>query len=133
MKNEELCNLFKILVDTPIKILNISSPDIKDRNNLTKYDELYNFIEQSKTIQSLEMSNIQIHPNNQLFVKAKKSKTLTRLDLSKNTGVSGIYKNLTHLNLSWNNITDPKSLKCLDTSIIKLDLTGNQIPSLLFT
>lgn len=37
MKNEDLCLLFTILLETPIKRLSISSPDIKDRNNLTRY------------------------------------------------------------------------------------------------
>lgn len=50
MKNEELCMLFKLLLGTPIKRLSICSPDIKDRNNLTRYSELYELIENSETL-----------------------------------------------------------------------------------
>lgn len=47
MKNQDLCELFQILIETPIKRLSICSPDIKDRNNLTKYEELYKLLQNS--------------------------------------------------------------------------------------
>lgn len=53
MKNDELCKLFEILKATNIKILNISSPDLKDRNNLTKYEELYSLIETAPSLECI--------------------------------------------------------------------------------
>ena len=57
---------------------------------------------------------------------------MKKLNLSKNTGVVGICKNITELNLSWNGIKKPSFLRCMETSLLKLDLTGNLIPSYLF-
>lgn len=62
MKNEELCKLFEVLKQTNIKILNISSPDLKDRNNLTKYEELYSLIENAPSLECIQLSNIQVSP-----------------------------------------------------------------------
>lgn len=92
-----------MLTPTPIKCLILSSPDLKDRNQLTKYEALYSFIENS-SIEALGLSNIQIHPDNEIFLRSKDT-TLKKIDLSKNTDVCGMNKTLLEVNLSWNAIS----------------------------
>lgn len=67
LHNEQLEELFIILEGLPLEVLSLSSPDLKDRNNLTKYLGLCHFIERSKDLKVLELSNIQIHPDCPIF------------------------------------------------------------------
>lgn len=41
-------------------------------------------------------------------------------------------RNLAELNLSWNSIKNPHLLKCGESALTRLDLTGNPIPCQLF-
>ena len=114
LKNDDLEKLFEMLLETPIKKLILSSPDLKDRNQLTKYDKLYELIKKSKTLKILGLSNIQIISENEIFIKSKDT-ILEGIDLSKNTDIVGMNKTLYDVNLSWNNISSPEGLKCPNT------------------
>lgn len=44
--------------------ISLSSPELKDRNQLTRYEKLIELIKESKTLTALNLSNIEIQPEN---------------------------------------------------------------------
>lgn len=59
--NDVLEDLFVRLKDSVIEKICLSSPELKDRNQLTRYERLIELIQTSSTLHTLELSNIEIH------------------------------------------------------------------------
>lgn len=65
--NDALETLFDRLHDSTIERISLSSPELKHRNTLTRYERLISLIKTSPTLRVLQLSNIEIHPDNGLL------------------------------------------------------------------
>jgi hypothetical protein len=54
-------------LESSIRRLSLSSPEVKNRNQLTRYTQIIALIKQSKTLTYLELSNIEIQPDNHIM------------------------------------------------------------------
>lgn len=84
-------------------------------------------IKESNSLETLNLSNIEINPENGIF-EACKSASLKHLDLSDNSNVKGISPSLISLNLARNNITTPFDLPLTPCLLQSLNLSHNKIP-----
>lgn len=125
--NDSLERLFDQLHESAVERISLSSPELKNRNQLTRYDRLIALIKKSSTLKTLEMSNIEINPNNGILENSKNA-ALKVIDLSDNTNVKGISTTIKSLNLSRNNITIPFSLPLTACELQYLNLSYNKIP-----
>lgn len=125
--NDALEKLFMRLVDSVIEKISLSSPELKDRNQLTRYTRLIELIQQSSTLHTLELSNIEIRPDSQILESARGT-SLKHIDLSDNGNVSGICPTILSLNLSHNGITSPFSFPMTSNELEYLNISSNKIP-----
>jgi hypothetical protein len=101
---------------------------VKDRNQLTRYKSLIGLIQSSGTLQTLELSNMDIQPDS-LIIENCRNSSVKHLDLSSNTNVKGSCPTLLSLSLARNAIAVPFTYPMLPNDLQTLNLSHNRIPN----
>jgi hypothetical protein len=125
--NDILEELFMRLHASLLERLSLSSPEVKSRNQLTRYKALLSLMQASKTLHTLELANMDIQPDCQIIENCRNT-AIRHLDLSDNTSVKGICPSLLSLRLARNAITLPFSYPMLPNELLLLNLAHNPIP-----